>query len=478
MEDICPEVSFNSERTSTSITTLFVEQIRLLTKLNVSGYNITDQGVTLMVAILMETVSLAKLDLSNTMLNSVKATTIIGALKNNSSLKVFNISHNEVDDGATDSITAAFLNNSKIEIVNLSHNQLSYNGVLKVVSLLPKSIKIIDISSNVIACNDITDLATALSSCPVLQHVSISQNLLSLTNVLMIAQYFRNHPALQMLDLSNNSIKLSSACEFIVDVLLSVNQALVYLNICDRNIRPRYIDDFLSPPSSENYSTTFSTLQCLYSLQRSSLDTTTNFIKVAETCPIISDDIISYYVDHRGGVFYNEYHNFAIVIPPGAVSQGDCVEIQATANYFNSYTIPDGYYPISSHFWVTADYVFKFPVYLIMNHYAKIRSVEDIDNLHVLHKCTRDATVRNDDLMMSTVSDGAYFDNDISYCVLATDHFCSYCQAKDVRHIPEYLLACYSTYAEPSSGSLIAEVCFCPSNSECKKVVKFYFSIT
>ena len=40
-----------------------------------------------------------------------------------------------------------------------------------------------------------------------------------------------------------------------------------------------------------------------------------------------------------------------------------------------------------------------------MNHYAKIRSIEDLDNLHVLHKCARDATVMNHD-PMSAIFDG------------------------------------------------------------------------
>ena len=186
----------------------------------------------------METVSLAKLDLSNTKLNSVKATTIISALKNNSSLKVFNISHNDIDDGAADSITAVISNNSKIEIVNLSHNKLSYNGVLKVVSLLPKGITTIDISGNLVACDNIADLATALSNCPVLQQLSISENLLSLTNGLTIAQYFRNHLTLQSLDLSGNSVSFSSACEFIIGIILSVNEKLVNINVCGKNITP------------------------------------------------------------------------------------------------------------------------------------------------------------------------------------------------------------------------------------------------
>ena len=100
MEDICPKVSFTSKKCRNGITTLLVEQLRLLATLNVSGYNITDQGADMIATVLLETVSLTKLDLSNTMLNSVKATKIISALKNISSLKVFNINNNDIDDEA------------------------------------------------------------------------------------------------------------------------------------------------------------------------------------------------------------------------------------------------------------------------------------------------------------------------------------------------------------------------------------------
>ena len=292
---------------------------------------------------------------------------------------------------------------------------------------------------------------------------------MSLTNVLTIAQYFRNHPSLQSLDLSGNNISFSSACEFIVGIILSVNQKVVNINVCGKNIRPRCTDD-LSPPKNDMYFNALM-LQNSFLSQRSLLNIQTSFINVTESCPIFSNITVSYYVDYRGGTFYNQHHNFAIVIPPGAVAQGGCVEIQGTANYFGPYVIPDGFYPISSYYWISANYVFKSPVYLIMSHYAKIRTVKDIDNLHVLHKFAQDAsTARNDDFIMDAISDGVYFDNDIGYCVLATDHFCSYCQVKGVRHIPEYLTACYCTYDEPSSGSFIAEVCFCPSSTECIKV--------
>ena len=173
---------------------------------------------------------------------------------------------------------------------------------------------------------------------------------------------------------------------------------------------------------------------------------------------------MSYYVDYNGGTFYCHHHNFGVVVPPGAVSQGDYVEIQVTANHFGPYEIPNKFYPISSFFWLSANYTFKFPVYIIMNHYAKIRSLEDINHLYVLQTSACDSTVDGKPLLMSAVPDGAYFDFEISYCVVETNHFCSFCQVKNDTNIPEYLVASFCTYED------IAEVCFCPPSSECKKV--------
>ena len=465
-------MSCSSDKCQNHITELIVKQFRLLTTLNVSGCDINDQGASMIAAVLLETVLLKELDLSNTMLDSTNATTINNVLKNSSSLKIFNMKNNNIGDRAANSIKAVICSNPLLEKINLSYNKLSSTGVLDIVNKLSvtKNIKVINFSNNSITSDNITDLASALSKCCTLQELNLSYNLLNLTDVLIIAQCFRHHPTLESLELSGNMISFPSACEFIVDIILSVNLSLINLNVCGRNIRPRYVDEYMSPPRSEIESPRF-TLHSLYSVKHSTLathDTQTNFIKVTEACPISSRDVISYYVDHLGGVFYNKYHNFAIVIPPGAVSQGDCVEIQATANYFGPYIIPDGFYPISSCFWVSADYDFKAPVYFIMNHYAKIRSLEDVSNLHVLQTSAHDSNV------MSNISDGVYFDNEIGYCVLATNHFCSYCQAKTDRNIPEYLLACYCAYNESSSGLYIAEVSFCPSNTDCKKVAKYY----
>ena len=465
--DLYPQVSLKGEKCDDSSIPI-VERLRLLTTLNVSGCSINDQGADMIAAIVLETVSLVNLDLSNTTLNTSNCTKINDSLMKISTLKLLKINNNDIDDGAANSITAVISSNHLIEKVDFSHNRLSYTGVVNITNALPESINTLDISHNFIKSDDMVDLATALSKCPVLQLLNMSHNMLNISNVLTVARYFRHHPTLQTLDMTN-SISFASACELVVDVILSVNQALIYLDVCGLNIRPRYTEDYLSPPSCDNDSP-MHIIQNLYSLQYSSLDIQTNVVKVTEICPISSDDIISYYVNHLGAVFCNQKHNFAIVIPPGAVLHGQCVEIQATANCFGPYAIPDGFCPISSYFWISADYLFNVPVYFVMTHYAKVRSLKDVTSLHVLQSSGYDRGATNDNEMMSPLTDGVYFDMEIGFCVLATNHFCSYCQAKSNQDIPDHLLACYYTYDESSSGSHIAEVCFCPSNSECKKV--------
>ena len=219
-----------------------------------------------------------------------------------------------------------------IEKLNISSNKFCYTGTLKIASALrcAKNFKVFDISNNFIAFEDHRiDLALVCCSCPLLQELNVSQNLLSLTDVLTIAQCFRNHATLEVLDMSDNDFNsFSSPCELIIDILLSVNQTLINLNVCGRNIRPRCIEDYLSPSNSENNFAKLP-LQRLDLLHLSVDDNTqTKFIEATETCPFSSKDVISYYVDNLGDVFYNRYHNFAIIIPPGAVSQGECVELQ------------------------------------------------------------------------------------------------------------------------------------------------------
>lgn len=408
VETVCPEILVNSKKQSCSIDKLVVKQLRLLTTLNVSSCKINSQGADMMAEILLQTISLEKLVMSNTTLDTTKADKISNSLENITSLKT------------------------------------------------------LDISNNLIGSEG---LPTTLSGSLTLEELNISNNLLTVSSIVKIAQSFRHHPTIRKLDLSNNMISYPSACEFIVDIILSVNQKLVDLNVCGRNIRPRFVDDYLSPPHNDSSSSGFA-LQDLYLVQKFPSNYV-KLIRVNEACPISKEDAISYNVDHKGGLFYH-HHNFAIFVPPGAVSQGDYVEIQATASHFGPYEIPDKFHPISNFFWLSADYKFKVSVYVIMSHYAKIRSLEDINHLLVLQTC--DFIVAGEKYTLTKVPNGVHFDHKIGYCVLATDHFCSYVQAKATENIPEFLTAYYFAY-NVSDNLHVAEVCFSPSQCcDCEKV--------
>ena len=314
--------------------------------------------------------------------------------------------------------------------------------------------------------------------CPTLQELNVSNNLLTLTSIINIVQVLKDHPSLKLLNISDNITSYVLECEFLIDIMLSVNQLVTSVNVCGRNIRPRFNDCCLySPPNCDESSSRFA-LQNLYITQHivvSNFDQAIstahiNFIKANEECPISSKEVTFYYVDHNGGTFYNQDNNFALVIPPGAVLQGDCVEIQVTASHFGPYKLPDGYHPISAYYWLIACYTFAIPVYLIMSHYAELRNVGDIDNVCVLQACVCDLTVSEGRLVMKEVSNGVNFDYEIGYCILTTDHFCSFCMAKKIKFIPERFSALLYT-SETDDSQLTAEVCFCPAISACRKVV-------
>ena len=255
VEEICSEVSVTSKKQEISNTSVVLKHLRLLTTLNFNGYKVTDQGADMLAAILLTTVSLEKFNMSSASLHVVTHTAnkINNALSNISSLKVFVLSNNGIDDKVADGIAAVLCSNCFIETLDLSRNRFSSTGVLQIVMELSTNnrVKELDVSNNFITQDNIEDIASALSRCLTLEKLNISSNLLKFTSVLKFTQCFRHHLNLQSLNLSNNIILFYSACEFIVDIILSINQKLVNLNVCGRNIRPRFIEDHLSPPNSE-----------------------------------------------------------------------------------------------------------------------------------------------------------------------------------------------------------------------------------
>ena len=394
-----------------------------------------------------------------------------------------------IDDTAVDDIKAIVTDNP-IEELNISCNCFTASGVVQILNALslPKRLKILDISNNFkdnSSSGMIQQLSITLAKCHLLQQLNISGNSLTFNDVLIIAQALKHLSDLKKIDMSNNITSFYLECEFLIDVILSVNQSLIEVNVCGRNIRPRFNNNCMFSPSHCNENSQRFALQNLYytdtalmnghyQAKHASTDGCNQhppmeYIKIEEKCPF-SDKIYYYYVDHTGGTFYNYDHDFAIVIPPGAISEGKYLQIQAAASRFRSDGCLYGYhgYPISSHFWL-GHYEFEIPVYLIMRHNAVIRNSEDIKALCLLRACVNDSTSNN---IMEVVKNGVHFDYNIGYCVFTTNHFCSICLESNLTYLPSNKFSAYLyTYGKDKKDEYIAEVCFCPALTECVKVI-------
>ena len=196
-----------------------------------------------------------------------------------------------------------------------------------------------------------------------------------------------------------------------------------------------------------------------------------NAIQVTETCPIVDEKISTYYVNHNGGRFYN-CHDFVLIVPPGAVLQGDIVEIKATASRFgSSYQLPDGYRPMSNFYWTSANYTFYIPVYLIVGHHA---SHEASYKLHVMEACSKSLdTTHKDKLPMKELLDGVFFYHNTGYCVVSLTHFCSHCIAASRTNDVSDRFQGFC-YIYRMDQLLKVELCLCHANKDCIQVCLKY----
>ena len=471
------DVALTSRKQVVNIPCLLIKQLSLLKTLDISGQEITDQGADFVSTIICQTVSLEVLDISYTKLNTAKCVKICETLKHISSLRCLNMSNNSISDDTVSYLSEAISSNRSIEELDLSNNHLSSLAMIEIITALSKSkaIRVLDICKNLISADNIENVSTVLSKCLTLQELNLSQNSLMLTGVVRVAQTLRGHPNLKHLNVEKNLISSFSEYEFLVDIILSTNQSLLYLNVCGRNIRPRFVEDHMTPPCSHEKYNNFviqklylpdlllnNVLTSVHNTKEAVNNPRSNVVRVTEICHIPCEDMSSYYVDHNGGTFYNRAHNFAIIIPPGAVLQGERVQIQATASRFGPYQLPDGYYPVSSFFWVSAHYKFKIPVYLILSHHSSPRSVSDLHRLYAMKACNHETSGK------LKLIDGIFFDTNISYCIIPTTHFCSYCLVKDDIKVPDMFRASYYTYN--FKGCLKAEICICHVIKECMEV--------
>ena len=334
----------------------------------------------------------------------------------------------------------------------------------------------------------------------------LSENEMKLTEMIQIAQLLRENDKLQALNICNNTAEFYTEVEFIVDVILSVNSNLSELVINGTNMRPRLssYSKILVNNASENFS-----LQHLYIADsfplylsnkymfRENFVTCSNGNKINENfrekCPFSNSAVFSHYVDHKGGVYYYKDHDVALFIPPGAVLQDEQVEIIISSSFYGEFHLPQNYDRISSFVWVSAKYHFKIPVYLIIGHFVDIKSVKNIKTLSAFEACELNGSRDADETLKMQEVCTSYFDTDLRYCVISTNHFCTYCLA-ELQSLPNQkcdshkrFLTTYYSYKEVEDHKIVhyvAEICCFYCNKNCLKVsdkylyIRFHSTIT
>ena len=129
---------------------LILKQLALLTKLDLDGCNVTDQGADVITEVLLKTTSLKVLSIANAKLNTTLTIKIFTALEKTTLLQILRLNNNNIDGEAVGSIAAIISNNHLLEQLNISSNKFSVSGLSPVIQTLSvsKNIKILDISGN------------------------------------------------------------------------------------------------------------------------------------------------------------------------------------------------------------------------------------------------------------------------------------------------------------------------------------------
>ena len=134
------------------------------------------------------------------------------ALQNNSTLKVFDISNNSVNDKAANNIAESLVNKIKLEKIYLNGNQLQTESIIRILNCLcSTSLKIFDISQNMIDSRAASVIANVLIKNTQLVELHLGGNILQTKGVIEISLFLTHTATLNVFDISNNNISSEAA---------------------------------------------------------------------------------------------------------------------------------------------------------------------------------------------------------------------------------------------------------------------------
>ena len=181
-------------------------------------------------------------------------------------------------------------------------------------------------------------------------------------------------------------------------------------------------------------------------------------------------------MDYKGGTLFIEDHMIFIEIPENAVASNHIVQVQAAASLYGPYIIPDEYEQISAFLWMGANYTFRKPVKIIMQHHSAVLTEEDKCDITVLTASDQDMSKEDGQIFFRMHSDNSYdIEVEGSVCVYKVQHFCSDCIVKrKTKNLPDRIAVLHYFPTEYQSLTNVrSEVCFCYDTEFCKAVSQF-----
>ena len=148
-------------------------------------------------------------------------------------------------------------------------------------------------------------------------------------------------------------------------------------------------------------------------------------------CPLSNNIVLSRRCDHSGGTLASKYGDIKITIPEGAIRDGDAITFHIAADLYGPFVLPSQCQTdlISPYYWVgvsESSYYIQKPIQVEFQHFAacntshyKLLTCEDDDDSYTMRPTGHDLEFKKQD--------------DISWCVFTTYHFCSYCLYHDYK---------------------------------------------
>ena len=169
--------------------------------------------------------------------------------------------------------------------------------------------------------------------------------------------------------------------------------------------------------------------------------------------------------DYSGLQYTNPDHDISIIVPEGAVSEGETVHFEFGVTIFGPFTFLGGARPISPIVWVCLledNYILKKPYQVILPHILIHLSSERLQYHQVKvskakHECfSDDEEIKGYEFHACDIEPNFGFTGHKSYAVFTSTHFCFYCL--EAKHTLD--LAQEAGYCLVSVESLPNEVYF------------------